>query len=339
MKINHDKLHSHLSKSCYRCYLMCGDEPLIIDETRTWLVERYRTNTTEHLKFYADDVPWQQLMNLCQQGSLLATHRIIDIRLETSQLGAELGKLLATCIEKLPITHLLILSCPRIAAKHQNANWIKAFDSQGLIIQIWPLNRSQLLAWIEKHAQKVSLTLTTAAKQLIADYCQNNLPAAAQTLKKLSLMPTAKTLDTIDIQSVLTDSSHYTVFSWTEACLAGNQPLQAKILQQLYATGTEPAIILWAIGRETRLLWALKTQLMVQGNLKQILKNQRLTISKQTLYEQTLLTLDPAFWGQICLIITMIDQKLKGAITGNSWHALRQLGSAIALRDLGMIND
>ncbi len=339
MKINHDKLHSHLNNACYQCYLICGDEPFIIDETRTWLVERYRTDSTEHLRFYADDIPWQQLAALCQQGSLLATHRIIDIRLETNQLGSEIGKLLSNCIQKLPITHLFILSCPRIATKHQNASWIKAFDSQGLIIQIWPLSRSQFLAWIEKHAQRLSLTLTTAAKQLIADYCQGNLPAAAQALKKLSLMPTTKAIEALDIYPVLTDSSHYTVFSWTEACLAGQQPLQAKILQQLYVNGTEPAIMLWAIAREIRLLWILKTQLIVQGNLIQVLKKQRLPVAKQTLYQEILLTLDPLFWGQLCIAISMIDQKLKGAVTGDSWHALRQLGSAIALRDLRMVDD
>ena len=192
---------------------------------------------------------------------------------------------------------------------------------------------------MRQRVQHYQLRLTSAASQLIAEFCEGNLYAAEQALQKLTLLKNDAPLDTPHIQQVLTDSSHYDVFAWVDACLAGEQQRQLKIIKQLQGAKLEPTLALWAIARETRQLLGLQNQLTTEKNIASLLKQQRILAKKQPLYTKLLQTMDLAFWGQLTITIAAVDTIVKGVVKGDGWQALSNYGSALALRDVRMLND
>lgn len=339
MKINYDKLKTQTNNPQQRCYLICGDEPLLVSEARQWLIHQSKTDSTEHIHFYPKETPWQQLPAICNNGSLLATHQLIDIRLDSSKLKVDATKLLTECINQLPTSTTVLLSCPRLESKTQNTTWVKAFDAHGIIIQVWPLSQKQIPYWLRQRVQHYQLRLTSAASQLIVEYCEGNLFAAEQTLQKLTLITAKQPLDVQHIQQVLTDSSHYDVFAWVDACLAGDNIRQTKIFQQLQSANIEPTLILWSVAKEIRLLFDLQNQMDTDTSITQLLKSKRILAKKQPFYNQLLQTMTLSFWGQLLVAVAATDRNIKGITKGNQWDALQQIGNALATRDTRMIYD
>lgn len=337
MKISYDQLKTQNNDS-QRCYLICGDEPLLVDDARQWLIAKKMNQSTEHIRFYSKESSWQALPSLCCNGSLLATQQIIDVRLDSSLLKADVAKIIVECVNNLAPQNSLIFSSARLEKNAIKSAWVNAIDSKGLIVQIWPLSNKQLTYWLRRKIQDYQLRLTPAASQMIIELCEGNLYAAEQALQKLTLLKTDSPLDTLEIQQVLTDSSQYSVFTWVDACLAGQQQRQLKIIGRLQGTSFEPTLVLWAIAREIRQLLKLKIQAGKTDNLSHVLKQQRITTSKQPHYNKLLQNTDLLFWGKLMVSIANIDLAIKGIVKGDSWQKLSNLGSALALCNSGIID-
>ena len=337
MKINYQNLSSQLGKAS--CYLLSGDEPLLIAEARQQIITHHKTKNTEMIHFDPNECGWSQLPLICQNQSLFAGHQIILIKLSSPKIKPEAGKILIHCIEQLTVNTILIIDCPRLDAKTLSAPWVKAIEKSGLWVTLWPLLLKQMSSWLKQRAQGFGLKLTPSANQLIVDYCEGNLLAANQTLEKLSLIDAAGPISVETIQQIITDNSNYDTFAWVDACLAGEHHRQSKIFSYLKTSKIEPTLILWAIAREIRQLMILQNQMTHSSNIQDLLKKQKIFPKKNALYSEVLRSVDMLFWCQLITAIARIDKLLKGAIKGCGWLALQALGDALTSRDPRAINE
>ncbi|MFO1427936.1 MAG: DNA polymerase III subunit delta [Steroidobacteraceae bacterium] len=96
--------------------------------------------------------------------------------------------------------------------------------------------------------------------RLLADRVEGNLLAAHQELEKLRLLADGRTLgaDEVRAHPVADSATLRRVFQLGEAVLVGDAPRAMRVLDGLRGEGIEPTLVLWALARELRMLWALR---------------------------------------------------------------------------------
>ena len=92
MQIRPEQLDQHLQRSLARCYLVSGDEPLIIQESADAIRLAARRNgctEREVLEIGNAAGDWQQLTQSAGAMSLFAERKLIEVRLPSGKPGAE----------------------------------------------------------------------------------------------------------------------------------------------------------------------------------------------------------------------------------------------------------
>lgn len=150
LKLTTDTLAQHLAQQLLPAYLLSGDEPLLIAEAADAVRARARAlGFTERETYFIErEADWEEVGAAAGNLSLFAARRIIEIRLASAKPGvagaAALGKLAQTAAEDL----LLLVITPRLDRDAQGASWVKAMETAGAWMQIWPVDEQRLLKWL-----------------------------------------------------------------------------------------------------------------------------------------------------------------------------------------------
>ena len=129
-----------------------------------------------------------QLYSSLYSISLLAEKRLFELDFRESTPNKMVAAILQEYAEKPSPEIVLLIDCGKIDAKITKSAWYKAFEKAGMVVTIWPIPREQLPQWIHQRARKYKLQFNPDAAQLLADYMQGNLIAAAQTIEKCYLL-------------------------------------------------------------------------------------------------------------------------------------------------------
>ena len=102
MKIQANQLSLHLKKSLAPCYLVTGDEHLLVAEALDAIREtaRERGFDSRELHIATTGFDWPQLAASTSNLSLFATQRIIELRLPTGKPGRAGGQAIVELVEK-----------------------------------------------------------------------------------------------------------------------------------------------------------------------------------------------------------------------------------------------
>lgn len=325
MKLTYAQLESHLTKQLSPIYILSGDELFLKQEATQWIRKAAKkSGFDERIRITPEaGYDWDQLYSLLYSNSLLAEKRLIELDYRDITPNKTASKILQDYAANPSPDNILLIDLSKIDDKISKSAWYKALEKVSATVPIWPLPREQLPQWIMNRAQKYKLTLRSDAANLLADYVEGNLVAAAQAIEKIFLLKPEKMIDAQLIEIILTDESRFTVFDFIEHLVAGNQSRALHILQHLEAEGEEPILILWAITRELRLLAEL-TQSMKQGaSFDTLFQKHRIFFKRQSAVRQFLTkhTLEDC-WKKLCMAAE-IDKVLKGATPGNAWEQLQ----------------
>lgn len=236
-----------------------------------------------------------------------------------------LGTILQDYADKPSDTVLLVLDLQKLEDAQSRSAWYKAIEKKGVVVTLWPVAREQLPQWLMARARKYKLTLQQDAAALLTDYVEGNLTAAAQTLEKIFLLKPDKAIDAAVIQSILSDESRFTVFDLTECMVTGNAARTLHILETLRLDGTEPAIVLWGITRELRLLAEMIAAQQSGIPFDEICKKYRVFSRRQPALRRFLSQASRAKCMETLAAAAHVDAVLKGAVHGSSWEALQML--------------
>ena len=261
MKLPLKQLDRHLADGVATAYLVAGDEPLLVDEALESIRAAARERGFDSRELYSVDKSfrWADLAAQADTLSLFSNRRIVELRMPTPRPGDAGSRAIAALAESRDPDRLLLVGVSeKLDSSAARAAWAKSLEANGVLVEIWPIDRAELPRWIEQRARAAKLALTSGAAQLLAERIEGNLLAADQEIKRLALTAAGRTIDEADVLESVANNSRFDVFGLTDAVLAGDAARAFKILFGLRAEGVAAVLVSWALAREISLLARLE---------------------------------------------------------------------------------
>ena len=285
VKIPASQLPSALAKRLLPCYLVTGDEPLLVLEALDAIraAAAARGFSSRELHVVTPGFDWDQLEGGAGNLSLFAEKRILEIRLP----GGKADRRGASAIEGM-LPHagpelLVLVSASKLEKSAQKAAWVKAIESDGALVQVWPVGVRELPAWISERMRRLELRPDRDAVRLIADRVEGNLLAADQEIRKLRLLLGAGPVRAAQVEAAVASSSRYDVFKLLDAATGGDATRAVRILRGLRAEGVDAVPVVFMLARELRVLTRLAEEVRAGRELGRALNQAGVWRSRQGL--------------------------------------------------------
>lgn len=334
MKIKANQLPSQLQKNLARCYLVTGDEHLIVDESLDTIrsAARDRGFTSRDLHVATTGFDWAQLYNAGSNLSLFAEQRIVELRLPTGKPGRAGSQAIADFVDKTGDDLLFIVVTPKLDSRGQSAKWVKALETAGVMVQVWPIDLRELPGWISDRMRKAGLQPDRDAVAMIADRVEGNLLAAGQEIEKLRLILGEGPVTADDVGSAVANSSRFDVFKLVDAALGGDARRALRILSGLRSEGVEPVIIVWALTRELRTLALLTDTVNQGGDLASGMREHRVWNTRQPLIRSCIGRHRHGDFHRLLRDASRADLAAKGQLWEDPWQLSTDIVMGISTR-------
>ena len=327
MRIKPEQLGVTLKKSLAPVYFISGDEPLQLGEIADAIRKAAKKAGFENREILSAETgfEWNQLAFTADSYSLFADKKIIDLRLPSGTPGIDGSKALIAYCERLPEDTLLLVTAGKIAGGALKTKWLEALDKKGVVIQVWPLEGSDLIRWLQQRAELRGLHIETEGLRILASRNEGNLLAAAQEIEKLYVLYGAVNLSSQQISEAVADSSRYDVFKLMDSVLGGSVGRILKVLSGLRSEGVATPIVLWALTREARALIKMKLALSQGQNREVVFKNNQIWDKRKQRVSNALSRLSDSDLNNILVLSAKADRQIKGQESGDAWETLLAL--------------
>lgn len=325
LKLTPDSLNTHLGQKLLPAYLISGDEPLLTGEAADAVRARARAAgfSEREVHFLERGSGWDDVRASAGNLSLFGSRKLLEVRLPTGRPGAAGGATLVSLIERGdPDTVLLILT-PRLDRELQAAQWVKAVETHGAWVQVWPVEAEKLVAWLRGRCRRAGLDLADEAIEVLAERTEGNLLAAHQELEKLRLLGTKGRIGADEVLSGVADSARFDVFRLSEAVLEGEPERALRVLSGLRAEGTEATLVLWALNKALRDLW---------GTLAQPAGRPRGWQRQGAALEKAVRRAPRLSFHTLSLRAARADRMIKGRLRGDPWDEMALLATDLCGR-------
>ena len=333
MRLQAERLHSHLNGDLAPIYVVSGDEPLLIQEACDNIRSAARAGGFTGRELFETNqyFDWQQVLNEANSLSLFADKKILELRIPSGKPGKEGGKFFQQYCQNICSDNLLLVILPKLDRSATNSKWFRTLDTNGATIQIWPVTAAQMPGWIQRRLLAAGIKANQQAIEVLADRVEGNLLAANQDIEKLKLLTENDgIIDAETMSSVVADSARYSVFNLLDRALEGNSEAAARTLYGLRNEGTEPAAVLWALTRELRTLTRACEQIAGGAHPDSTLKNLGVWNQRQGLIRNALKRLK---LGQLSLLLRQaagVDRAIKGMGEASPWQELTTMVLSIS---------
>jgi DNA polymerase-3 subunit delta len=329
LKIQANQLSPHLKNSLAPCYLVTGDEHLLVAEALDAIREaaRRRGFSMRELHVATSGFDWAQLTASSGNLSLFAEQRIIELRLPTGKPGRAGAAAIIELAGQAGSETLFIVTAPKLDKSTAGSKWAKTIDQKGVSLTIWPIGVRELPGWIASRMRSVGLQPERDVVTLIADRVEGNLLAAGQEIEKLRLLLGEGPVSVEDVSNAVANSSRYDVYKLADAALAGDATRAVKILGGLRSEGVEPVIIMWALTRELRTLAMLDDVIRQGGDLGNAMQKNGVWRNRQGLVRSCIGRHKRGSFHRMLKATGRADAAAKGQRSGDPW----QMASDIVL--------
>ena len=327
MKIQANQLQSHLQKNLASCYLVTGDEHLLVAEALDSIrgAARQQGFTSRDLHVAITGFDWSVLRDSTANLSLFAERRIVELRLPTGKPGRAGSQAIVDLLEQLGPDLMLIVVTPKLDRSGQSSKWVKALDAAGVNLTIWPIGLRELPGWISQRMRSVGLQPDRDAVTMIADRVEGNLLAAGQEIEKLRLLHGEGKVSADDVSSAVANSSRFDVFKLVDAALGGDTKRAMKVLAGLREEGVEPVIIVWALTRELRTLASLADLLANGADLANGMQKVGVWRNRQALVRSCVARHQPRDFHHLLKSTVAADQAAKGQLRADPWQVITSI--------------
>lgn len=333
MKIQANQLSSHLQNTLAPCYLVTGDEHLLVAEALDTIREaaRKRGFSSRDLHVAASGFDWQHFADSTRNLSLFAERRIVELRLPTGKPGRSGGQAIVDTIDRLGTDLMLIVSAPKLDRSTQSSKWAKALEAVGVNVPTWPIDARELPGWIAARMRQAGLRPDRAAVATIADRVEGNLLAAGQEIEKLRMLLGEGEVSAEDVSTAVANSSRYDAFKLVDAALIGDAKRAMKILSGLRAEGQEPVIIVWALTRELRMLARLAETISSGMDLAGDMQKAGVWRNRQAPMRSCIGRHLPRDFYRLLKATGQADQAAKGQLRADPWQLVTDIVLGLAL--------
>lgn len=250
MQLKVERLAGHLVSELAPIYVVCGDEPLLRRDARDAIVRAAegRGHKERRRLEVQRGFDWGEFRVATQSMSLFAERQIVELGVGTGRIGDSGANALRQYAAHINADVLLLVVGERFDRDVFNSAWLKAIKAVGVVIQVWPMARGDLIRWLRARAKALGFSLDEAAGQLLADLTEGNAIAAAQELEKIGLLHAeGAQVGREQIVAATGSSARYSAFDLIEAALQKDLPRYSRVLRVLRETGTDPMQILGAV--------------------------------------------------------------------------------------------
>lgn len=327
MRLRPEQLETHLEGHLAPAYLICGDEPLLLQESADAVrTAARRGGFNERELFHADSgFDWQVLLTEANALSLFAEKKILEVRSANGKPGDKGSNVIVEYCANPSGDNLLLVIAPKLDNSALKSKWVKAIDSCGVIVQVWPVNAAQLPRWIETRLQRAGIRASRAAVDILAERVEGNLLAAMQEIEKLLLLAPEAEVDATTMSTVVADSARYNLFSLVDKILEADTHAAAKILRGLKDEGSEPTVVLWALTRELRILIGAALAHSRGESIEDALQKSKVWVKRMPLLKSALRRLKPGHLRVLLRQAGGVDRAVKGLQEGDPWDELTAL--------------
>src|SRR5205807_6909860 len=120
--------------------------------------------------------------------SLFAERKRVELRLAAGKPGLQGAGAIAAYCARPGADIMLLVSVPRLDRGTQNSAWFRALAEAGVIIDVYPVDRPRLPAWIAERLARSRQSAPREVLEFLADRVEGNLLAAHQEVQKLALL-------------------------------------------------------------------------------------------------------------------------------------------------------
>ncbi|SIS45359.1 DNA polymerase III subunit delta [Neptunomonas antarctica] len=332
MKLTPEQLTGHLQQPHAPVYLVSGDEPLLSAECCDQLRSAFRQKgfSEREVLHVEGQFKWEYLLECANALSLFAEQKLIEIRLGSHKINKAASDIIQEYIAHAPPENILLIIADKLDAAAKKSAWHKSIEQKGVFIEIWPVDINQLAGWIRHRAASKNMQLDDAATQLLCDRVEGNLLAAKQELDKLHLLYPSGVLTAEQIIEAVSDNSRYDVYALMDAIALGQSERCIKILNVLRQEGTEPPIVLWALTREIRTLYAIRQGLDRGLLYETICQKERIWGKRKQTLRRCADRLSINTLEELLNISQQLDKVIKGMGTGSPWLMLSDIAITLS---------
>jgi len=333
IRIYPEQLSAQLREGLRACYLLAGNEPLLLQESS----DAIRSAATaqgfeEHFGFTLDaQTDWESLFVSCQSLSLFAQRQTMTLQFPDNGPNAAMAEQLVKLAQLLHADILLICRMPKLTKAQENSAWFKALSASAVLVPCQTPDQAQLPRWVANRAKAQKLSVDDAAIQLLCYCYEGNLLALAQALERLSLQWPDGKLTLPRVEEAVSDAAHFTPFHWVDALLAGKSRRALHILHQLEKEESEVVILLRTLQRDLLTLLHLQRHQHEQP-LRTLMDQQRIWQNRRTLFTDALQRLEGTRLQRAIHLLSQIEITLKQDYGQSVWPQLQTLTLLLSSR-------
>lgn len=339
MHIALNQLAAHLAKGLRPLYTLHGDEPLLQQEAADTIRAAARAQGyTERTTFVVAGAhfDWSAVLAAGGSLSLFADKQIVEIRVPSGKPGKDGSAALQHIAQAAAgnDSTLTLVLLPRLDKATKTGAWFAALENNGATVQIDPIERAQLPAWIAQRlaAQGQRVVAGEEGQRTLtffADRVEGNLLAAHQEIQKLALLYPPGELGWAQVEAAVLNVARYDVFKLSEAVLAGQVLRVQRMLDGLQAEGEAAVLVHWALAEDIRALKRVKDAMVAGKPLPLALRENRVWGAKERLFERILPRASDAQLARLLQSAHLVDGIVKGLKVPDwpqePWQALQRL--------------
>jgi len=331
MRIQHEQLVSSLKRSLAPVYLICGDEPLQLGDAAAAVRDAARAGGYVERELLENEpgFDWGRLAAAADALSLFASRKLIELRLGRARIGRDGSEAVGAYCRNPAEENLLLILAPGLERKDLKAKWVQEVDRVGVVLQVRRIAGSRLVAWVEHRMRERGVRPGPGVAALLAEQVEGNLLAAAQEVEKLRLLYGEGDLDRDRLASAISDSARFDLFDLTDAAVNGDRARVYRIVKGLASEGTAPALVLWVLARELRML-ASVSHAAQRGGIAAALRAHGVWESRQAAVLSALKRLSTGHLQDLVVRCALADRQIKGYANGDPWQELAAIADALA---------
>jgi DNA polymerase-3 subunit delta len=331
MQLRAEQLESALSRSLAGVYTIHGDEPLIALEAADAVraAARKQGFTDREVFEPGRSFDWSELQHSLASLSLFGGKKIVELRLATGKPGAQGGEAIAQYCERPSPDILLLVSLPRLDRMSQGTAWFGALSRAGVVVDVWPVERSRLPAWIAERLGRQRQRAPREALEFLADRVEGNLLAAHQEVQKLALLAPAGELSLEVVREVVANVARYDAYNACEAMLAGDAARYLRIIDGLKSEGEAPTLVLWALSEELYALARIQAGAAAGRSVDELMRENRVWGPRQRPMKAAATRVAPGAVQRALAHAAGIDRAIKGVGPGQPWDEFLKLAQTL----------
>jgi len=331
MKLTPAQLEGHFAKTLGKVYLVCGDEPFLVQEALTLIRQKAAAaGFADRMRLDVEtDSDLDNIYTHAYSPPFLGQRRLLELHWKGGKLSKAGQQFLQQYVLQPSPHSVLALQLGKLDSRTEQTQWFKALEKHAVVISIWPLQQNQLPGWIQQRARAHNLRLTPDAALALAHAVEGKLQAAAQEIEKLSLLD-MPSVDRATLEEFVIDQGCFSAFDLVDQAVAGNGAQILRILNYLQKEGAEPLMILGAFTFELRTLAKLAKEIKRGLSLPTLFTQYRVRPGKQAGIREFFRRGSEQNLLSIFLQAGEIDRLVKGAAQGNAWLALEELSLTVA---------